>query len=270
MKKCVVINSLSFSGMTWIELMLGTHPSVAAIGPADQSWDWLLHNKTKDLSHFSTNTRIFWESLKASGKVVPGNFVESVLEHKNAETLLIDNPSEQFRAEELQSSGIIVTEVALVRDLRDIVSIHKRRNPSQTVRAQSKSTGWLKPSARTLANRISSGLKSYRFEDARDNTMAFLRELGGIVEAEYRAESVRYWEYNQLNFGGNWGPLSLVAYHQDGVQPSDDRYVRFYQDSYRQQALSADFRLPMTPPELVTFSIGLGLIQRRLGYKIFK
>jgi hypothetical protein len=264
----LLIRSVSYSGVTWLELLLATHPLVVSIGPADRSWGWLRGTDSRPSQEYSSTCSEFWSSFRESGQFREGEFIEQIVERTGCSTLVLDNPSDEFSRLELEKPNLNVHEVHLIRDPIDVMKSYQRSNPKATVRSQLKRDGWLRNSIEVLAKTKLSGGRVVHYEDLLEDPLATLNSLGSALGLVFPPDSLRYWEFDHITFGGNTGPLSLVGYHLTGKKPKDSRYEAFYNLSYSGKGATIPTRRSLQSFKLKVLMLLLtGNLRHNLGYK---
>lgn len=217
--KVVILNiqTLSYSGTTWLNLLLGSHSDTFAFGPPHRAWALrekkfegacLIHGKNCDFwSRFgetwNEDDNFFLALAKASGKRV----------------FLMDNASQDFINATMSHPDVQLLHGRYVRDGRAITASYARKMKAKGVSYISSimPDGWFYPSFQgipILETLRSQGHLVARYEDAVTDQAAFLKAAGDFIGINYTPDSYRFWEWDHHITSGNYGPMAMVKLHQ--------------------------------------------------------
>ena len=90
----VVVNSLSYTGTTWLNLVLGSHPRAFTIGPPDRVYQLLRTNPIErpvNACRVHGPTCQFWEEFCAQYNPSENYYVQ-LAAHAQCDFLVINNP----------------------------------------------------------------------------------------------------------------------------------------------------------------------------------
>ena len=130
MIKVLNISALSYSGTTWLNLILGSHKKALAIGPPHRLWE-ARSNKFEDVCRIHKNCP-FWRGFGKSWDQKE-NFFVALSRYSGKEVFLMDNAPENFLKETVAHSQIELVNGYYVRDARAITASYARKNADQGV-----------------------------------------------------------------------------------------------------------------------------------------
>lgn len=209
--KIVVIRSLAYSGTTWINLVLGSHPSGLALGPplrvwkldpADADQACRVHPRGCDLwAPFIRD----WDRRRS--------FFLQLAEHTGKRLLVLNNPLSMDRRE-FRHRGLEVKYVYVVRDGRANVASLVRHDADRFPSYYEAVRQWLQPHTAALRREMEQTPERdrllIRYEDAMADPRAMLDAVGGLVGETYPDNAVRFWEYEHHPVGGNAGTITML------------------------------------------------------------
>ena len=203
----VVVDALSYSGTTWLNLVLGSHERAFTLGPPDRAWS--LRDKgfaRASLVHDEEDT--FWRGFdKAWDR--KENFLIALAGHANATHIIFDNPSARFRDEVMSDPRIAVKTLRYFRDGRAISASYWRRNRHLRYADTIAPGGWLYHSFMAFPPAAKHS-QDFHYEACRDDPLGFLRRAGDFIGLAYDARALRFWEWDHHITSGNQGPIALI------------------------------------------------------------
>ncbi len=268
--KIVIIHSLSFTGTTWINTLLGCHERAFAMGPPDRvvnlrdkGWD--------DACRVHGETCRFWPDFyrKYDKKK---NFFLQLADAAQKDYLIINNPILRGAAEkELDSPDVVVKDIYVVRDGRAVSASYCRHYPESDFYDAVKD--WFMPSAVNFPfDPDNPDAMSVRYEDVVGDQHAFMRDAGRFLGLEYPEHFYKFWEFDHHITAGNAGTISMIRRFQEGrnfgIKERD-----FYEGEYQRLKDEPDkpmvderWREELGERELFLFDHFCGAVNHRWGY----
>ena len=271
MAKAVVVNisSLSYTGTTWINVLLGCHREAFALGPPDrvvtmyeEGWEqacmihgcecsfWPQFHKTYD-----PNQNFYVQLAAASGR----RFV------------VINNPFMRSKSEkDLHDAEIVVKNVRVVRDGRAICRSYRRNNPGKHFYD---AVRWLAQfGSQFRFDEQDPDVLCVRYEDVARDQFAAVERFGGFIGLTYPPNFYKFWEFDHHPTAGNAAPYGMILWHQRGRKWGDSRR-EFYQKEFERLEREAHkpifdegWKRDLTRRELFLFDHFCGEINERWGY----
>ena len=284
-EELVVVNIVapSFSGATWANLVLGTHPEAFSIGEMDR-----IHKMGHAVCTLHGESCDVWSRFDAADSENPFLQLRRLTGHR----LFIVNNSKRFLACQ-RAPSILSKFVFLVRDGRAVVASAVRKSPEKSIWATAGS--W----ARTIRQKQ----RLLRKEDRRDIMHVVYENLRGNPAAQFEAicdflgmtfddQMIDYSRHPHHFLGGNVGTLSMAARaqgietlfaakHDRGiaeVKMSQSHYR--LDDSGRQRQIDLGYyhrsdpvsfrderwKAELSDWQLRVFAVRAGRLNRALGY----
>jgi len=235
----VNIESLSYSGTTWINLLLGCHPRAMALGPPNRVVDLFYEGSSDghDACRVHAEQCTFWPRFFAQADR-SRNFFVQVAELCERDIIVINNAFGGGRAAaELRHPDIMVKRVGVVRDGRAILASYGKYHPESDF--LDTITQWFCPFAASVPyERANPDVLSVRYEDVVCDQRGFIDKAGRFIGIEYPQDFVRFWAFPHHLIGCNPGPLALIQRHLGvafrGVnrEEQEQRYQRLLRDPH--------------------------------------
>lgn len=284
MKKLTVvnINSLSYTGTTWINLILGCHERAMAIGPLDRFWGVVTNSlsghwwvagepvNTHCLVHGSKCD--FWPGF-LENYYINQNIFLSLAAYTGKSVLVTNNLSDPGLKSMLRDEAIEVKNIYVARDGRRLVESYLRKN---------KEKNYLQGITEFLQTSFSNfyfdekdrSSLSLRYEDIMRDPGESLRLFSSFVGIEYSNDALCYWKRRQHLVGGNPGTIATLRL-SEGLSIAEFAGADFYRQQFeRMQRLGAhgffDQRSTagtVSPMDLFLFDCLAGSDNERLGYE---
>jgi len=216
--KILNIQTLSYSGTTWLNLLLGSHPQAMAIGPPHRLWKsresnfydaCLVHGKEckfwpKFFTEWDQNENFFVALSRFSGKTI----------------FLMDNADQNFIDETMNHPDITHLKGRYVRDGRAITASYARKMKDSGVDyIQSIKPGnWFHASFQAippLEELYELGNLVIHYEDVVSNQEKFLSQVGSFLNVAYQSDALRFWEKDHHITCGNTGPIAMIRLEQE-------------------------------------------------------
>ena len=278
MSKVTVLNldALSYSGTTWLNLLLGSHPDVFALGPPHRVWSLkdekfegacLIHGKACEFwSGFGEN----WDKKE--------NFFLALARHSGKKIFLIDNAHQEFIDVTMKHQDVEVLQGRYIRDARAITASYVRKMSDKGISYidSIQPTGWFYasfmsiPSLNELQN---AGQFVTHYEDAVKDQTKFLKTAGDYLGIDYDESAYRFWEADHHITSGNQGPIAMIKLYQ-GENVGDFESKSVYQEQLDRliknptKAFSDErWKKQLTNDDLQEFDRLLGKKNSALGYQ---
>lgn len=243
---CVIdIRSLSYTGTTWINLLVGSHPTVFALGPPQRVYRALDGSiAASQLCRNHAEDCTFWPSALA--ELSEHSSIHAGLASLTGCThVALNNPFVDPRGlTDLEAPGVKVIGLSVVRDVRAVVASHRRRHDT-SVR---ESAEWVRAHAGLADAASSPGLRLQHEAVVADphRALAQVAEVTGIA---WGPDAHRFWEFEHHPVGGNGGPINVL---RAGRAPD--------------RATQADWSTELTPDDLATIRSIAGSVHEAWGY----
>jgi hypothetical protein len=265
----VAVEALSYSGTTWLNLVLGSHPKAFALGPPWRVWK-LREHEFRGANLVWGDDDTFWTGFHRTWDRNE-NFLIALGRHAGATHIILDNPSPEFRAEVMTHPSIEICELRYVRDGRAISSSFARKNPELKYLDTILPTGWLYHSFQNFSRRAIDDV-SFCYENCIANPIEFLERVGRCIGLTYTSDALRFWEYDHHITWGNPGTIGLLRVAK-GRHPGSFDGVEFYGAQFEKLLLDPlhGFRdqrwsVNMSRENLFDFDLVLGEQNANLGY----
>jgi len=266
----VDIRSLSYTGTTWINVLLGCHEKAFALGPPDRFFDrskWTSQN----LCRVHQANCQFWPDFLE--KYDPSNnlFVE-LAKYSGKDIILINNPSLGGKAERhLKDSRVKVMRLYLVRDGRAVVCSYIRKNPKIDFYDAVKE--WYLPAIRGfLTHYPCPPNDTFTYEDITSNQSGFIKAIGSRLGIKYPDNFYRFWEFDHHIIAGNRSVYGLIGYlgQQRSFAFKDSEFYLGQAERLRCHAEAPirdeRWRDELGPREQYIFDYFCGEFNARMGY----
>ena len=263
----LVIRSLSYTGTTWFNTILGANEDTFTIGIADRLF---------------SEKQNCWETLciihGRSCELWPGlfpqiNFEENIYlqlsKMLKKRVLVINNPIQNGEAEKhLRHPDIMVKEVRLVRNGLAICASYKRKYPEKTFKAAV--DDFFFPSASVFEfDPDDSRALSLQYEKVVEDTTPYLKLIGSFIGIDYSMNALNFWNYPLHLTGGNMSIASLDKYMNEGKEITDSFYKEKFEleNSSKNTSFKDDrWRSELSPDEIQYYLGKCALINQKWGY----
>jgi len=266
----VVIRSLSFTGTTWINTLLGCHPRAFALGPPDRVID-LYDQGWHEACRVHGRSCAFWPEFHQ--RYDPeGNFYLQLAEFAGKDFIVVNNPFSGTKADaDLHHDDIAMKEMRVVRDGRAICRSYIRYYPEnsylQAVR------DWFRGPAEAFDFYPDDpGVLCMRYEDVVDDQFTWIGKFGEFLRLEYPENTYKFWEFEHHMAAGNSGMWAFLAQHQAGRRAVFKR-KGFYESEYARLLREPEkpikdesWKAELTRWDRLVFERYCGPINERWGY----
>lgn len=268
----VVIRSLSYSGTTWVNLLLGCHERAFSFGPpgdfdvpsGDRPW-----KRGRCFVH--QDACGFWPAFEAEWDGEENLFV-ALAARSGRNVIIINNPpGDEPWTSRLANDRVAVKEMILLRDGRAICASHQQHHAGTPFE---ETLAWFRAGAEGLLASASSDALRVKYEDVVADRARALGRIGEWLGLEYHADAQRFWAFEHHIVGGNGGTVRLLRDLQ-GVEPfpedarGHDRYAALAERirAGETTVMHDDrWRTDLTGEQRRAFDERCGEVQRAMGY----
>lgn len=264
----VFVRSLSYTGTTWLNLVLGGHERAFVLGPADQAWNeraggW------RDRCRVHGGTCAFWPAF--GQRYDPqGNFFVQLAEASGRDVIVTNNLVPNGAGRELSHPRLVVKPIQFVRDGRAIAASYARKFPEKSFLD---AVQWMKPSFSTFRfDRDDPDLLCLRYEDVLADQDALLERAGAWLGLEYDRSALEYWRWDHHPAAGNMGTNMMLRLAQ-GLDAGGGKDAGFYREQFerlqRGEGVFRDERWKeeLSRRDLFVFDHLCGTDNERFGYE---
>lgn len=272
----VNIVSTSYSGSTWVNMLLGSHSTAFSIG----SIDWIGRVDDAVCSLHGRDCPL-WSQYDPKSPENP--FVQ--IARLTGKRVLIVSNTRKFRDAQ-KDPAIRSRYVWLVRDGRAVAASTLRKYPE--VGAWRASRNWkrtVRKNKRLLSKQDPASVLSLRYEEVVTDTEAHVRRACEFLGLEFEPAMLKYYEQEQHLIGGNIGTVSVVAQRQNvqalhnaliapiEIEGKDEVAGRrgqwdltYYRQNSPDQFVDERWKQEMSDRQLLMFRLAAGRMNRKLGY----
>ncbi|MBW2119857.1 MAG: hypothetical protein JRH09_18320 [Deltaproteobacteria bacterium] len=271
--KLVCIYSSSYTGTTWLNLVMASHPRAIYLGPYDQA--------RKNLEDMQSSACLIHGS---SCSLWPGflekydrnrNFLVQLAEYTGNEYIVINNPilNGSEYAADITSGEVELIPIIVVRDLRAQYASRLRKYPQQDkVDVLNQYVRWCAAHPMQMIQRYPQA-SIIRYEEARDDVVQVLKRLEPQIGLAYDSSAAEHWEHDHHPVAGNHGPISFIAFAH-GLEYPDFPGLDHYRKQFKairegQQSAFQDerWKKELSDEQKSMFDQLYGEINQKFGYK---
>ena len=267
---CIVeIISVSYSGSTWLNLLLGTHDrafSVGEIVSIDRSEGPIECSRHGDACPV-------WSHVKYSRQQT--DIFSQLQQLTQKDIFVVNNPRRLSHL--LDVPGFKRKTIHLVRDGRAVIASTIRKYPETTAWAASRH--WSRTIKKNLGRfkaRPESDKLLVRYEDLSEDTEANLQRICSFIGTEFQPSMLSYWGADHCFMGGSRGTLFSVANKRNEVPRSNtpirenivgfEKEKGFYTSQDPASFTDERWRSELTTKQLRVFKWAAGRLNRKFGY----
>lgn len=227
------VHSLSFTGTTWLNILMGSHPTCFTLGPPDRAWRMDADDAAEACIVHRADCEFWPRFLRGYDR--DRNYFVQLAEASGCRIVVLNNPTPALAERELDHPSVDVRHVTLVRDGRAVLASLLRQVPDRYASAYDAVRGWLEPALRSLETLVppDAGHSLFlRFEDAARDPRAALDRIGELLGIHYPENALRYWEHTHHLAAGNWGAVSVLRRLQGlaGLEDWNETLPPFYDE----------------------------------------
>ena len=271
--RVVSVFSSSYTGTTWLNFAMASHPDAFYLGPYDWARQTLKDQKEAACLLHGPDCG-FWPGFFSQYDETD-NFFTQLAAYAGKSHIIINNPileEGEFQAD-LESPRVELIPVIVVRDLRAQFASRLRKYPDvNPVQILKDYVAWCAKRPVQMINQYPQA-PVINYELARSDVASTLNQISGYTGLSYQASPERFWEFEHHPVAGNDGPCSFVAFHQ-GVEYPDFVGIEHYREQFRQtlEAEGGEFKDERWKTELSLyqkfyFDEHYGQINQAFGYE---
>lgn len=229
--KVLDIRSMSYTGTSWLNTVLGCHKLALAMGPPDRFNDlWrdnpgalcLVHGRECEL----------WPRFCEQYDPATG-FFEQLSDFTGRTVFVLNNPLPDGFGRELERPGVEAIRIYLVRDARAVSASYARHFD---VPLREAIATWTAPSLRSFLNSYNVNPRNlFRYEDLRADPDAAIARIGRLAGLEFPTNAVRYWDFEHHLVSANRGMIACIKLHQGQELTDDWDGLAFYQEQVERE-----------------------------------
>jgi hypothetical protein len=264
----VCLRSLSYTGTTWLNSVLGGHPDVLALGPIDAVWDRITGKSSSPVCLIHGHECDFWPDFVEKYREDKNLFIE-LAQHSGKSILITNNLSEAGVGRYLQHPKVRTKYIQVVRDGRALTASYHRKFPHK--KYYQSITEFLQPSFQDFYfDPHNQDVLCLRYEDVVKDQEAHLSQMGDFLGVAYSKEALEYWKWNHHLISGNQGTISALKFHQ-GLPVLNFESRQFYEAQFNSlqadsQSFSDERQQSLTRLQRYIFDALAGCDNQRFGY----
>lgn len=265
-----VIRSLSYTGTTWVNLVLGSHPRALALGPPEVLWEPAIDPRKLCAVHGRRCS--FWPSV---GRHLPASGRFSAIAHAAGRDCLVINNPLLASAADLAADDVDLRYIYVVRDGRAVLRSLLAHSGDRFRDSLDACRAWVSVFTSALIEEFQSQDHAMivRYEDVVANTAVHLAEIGAFLGLDYGPHAHRFWEYEHHPIGGNGGTVALLrALQRQGVAEHElgERYgamLRLARAEPDTRLVDETWQQELATDDRIAFDTVMGTLNARLGYE---
>lgn len=266
--KVVRITSISYTGTTWINVLLGCHETAFALGPPDRFYRHFESEPDK-LCLVHGGKCELWPAFCASyDRSKP--FFSQLASFTGKRIFVINNPVPEGFGRELEEPGLDIVPVFVVRDGRAVAASYARHLGVSFEKAVLE---WYAPAIKSLMGAIRQSPFLLRHEDVLESPASRLQPIGNALGIGYAGNVHEYWRWPHHPISGNQGMFAMLKLHQ-GLELSNFRGREFYESQFQTASAASGGRFEdnrweqdLTPADRLLFERSCGDENVELGYQ---
>ncbi len=271
----VNIRSLSYSGTTWINTVLGSHEDAITIGPPDRIWNICKEKNENDIANACLvhNKKCeFWPNFIKEYDINK-NFFEQLATFSGKKVIVLNNPSKNFIESEMSSDKIDIKFIKVIRDGRANIHSAMRHHPERHKNVFEAARDWYIPAIRRLDKQVSNEHFLLKYESLIFDFGETIKRLSSFIGIDYSINCRKYWEYDHHLVAGNTGMIDLLQKLQ-GLEGFEHKRSDFYQKALKD--LSNDNEVPVydtswqqtfSREDIVAYDFLVGSIHEYFGFE---
>lgn len=262
----VNVVAVSYSGSTWLNLVLGSHSQAFSVGEMDQIRKYQRVRCTVHGDDCAT-----WKDFDMHSPVNP--FVQ--LHELTGKKVFVVNNVRRFLPDQ-KHPRIRSRFIWVIRDGRAVMASALRKYPHlSNWRAARDWARSLRKKKQLLRRQPPESRLTVHYERLQQDQPKYVARMCEHCGLDYEPSMIEFWNRMHCFIGGNWGPLYQLAQAQgitlprkEGsmikVKPKDDRSLYKTQDpgAFRDERWKTD----LTDRQLKIFALAAGRLNVSLGY----
>ena len=260
-KKIINLNCLSYSGVTWINLVLGSNNKSLYIGPPHR----LFNEKNIKLCLICEKCD-FWEKIEIKKKKI----ISNIFKNNNISHIFTNNANNDFY-EECDSFFLKKYEILLIRDARAITLSYLKKNKTKINYFNSiHPEGWFYHSFQNLPNLDVYKNLVIKYEDICLQPVKFFKIISDYVEIDFNESQLKFWEYDHHLIMGNKGPIDVIKrFKRRNLFPYNlNKKINNYKKTFEiSKNFSKSWKKEISHEQRFFFDLVLGEKNNTLGYE---
>ncbi len=272
--RVINITSLSFTGTSWLNTLLGCHFDGFAMGPPDR-FDSLFASDPSKLCLVHGAQCSFWPQFCREYDLAQNFFVQFM--NKTGKRIVAINnpiPAPKGFGRHLEHPQVETKRVFMVRDGRAVAASYARHLKVPFEKAVKE---WFRPAIEgMIALQRSDGGPVIRHEDAMADPGKALATVGTLMGITYPPNAPRYWEFDHHLVAANSGMVALIRLHHGLPLPNfADR--DFYEQQYKEAVAGGSdseakfnderWKTELTAADRAMFDEQCGRFNQHFGYE---
>lgn len=272
--RVVVLRSLSYSGTSWVNLVLGSHPDAMALGPSDRLWR--LPESEADLACLVHREKCWFWPPFIRGYERSKNVLIQLAHYSEKSIIVLNNPTAQMFDKVLQDPALELKFIQVVRDGRANLHSVMRHHPDRHACVYDAARNWLRPAVERLNRYFQANGFDYirlHYEDMVTNPTEALPRIGAFLGVNYPENAVKYWEHEHHLIAGNTGVIDLLQRLQGGTgfshrrKEAYDEFLARTKANPEQPVTDESWRDAFSRADSLAYDYVMGSLHEDLGYE---
>jgi len=268
----VIIRSVSYTGTTWINLILGSHERAIALGPPLRAYELSVEQADDACLLHGADCELWPEFVRNRDR--NESFFHQLSEASGKDVIVLNNPL-SLDPKEFDYPGIKVKYFHVVRDGRaNVVSLMQHAG-DRFESIYDATREWILRFNQGLSQQMSQldDVFFVRYEDVIVDPGEFLENAGAFIGIDYPENATRYWEFEQHPVSGNGGAIDMLRRLKgmEGVSHSRwDTYelmLRLYEEEPDCRVIDETWRDKLSLEERFAYDFIYGDMHEKYGYK---
>jgi hypothetical protein len=258
--------AVSFTGATWVSLVLGSRPEVLAVGNPERALQ-RLRDDPADACRIHRAACPLWPAFAGEWDG-EGNPFERLARFAGKKALVLRNPKSRV-LDELSAAGCAISHIVIVRDLRPLLASWMRKKPGHDI-VQAIDLWGFNAARMTQRHLRRPGAVVIRHDLASADPDYLYARLSEATGRAYGPEQGRFWEHDHHIVAGNGGTMRTVIAWQQNESHSQAFYTDFIDSAARQgETRFRDERWRAELDRYVLYVIDrcLGAYQEEMGFE---
>ncbi|MCA9290515.1 MAG: hypothetical protein KDA25_05270 [Phycisphaerales bacterium] len=226
----VNVTSPSYTGTTWLCLLLGSHARAFTLGPPDRVWSMRADPERagREACRVHGEACGFWPSFFAQYDA-SRNFYVQLGAFSGRDVIVINNPTPAHVAAELQDPALTVRPLEMIRDARALATSYARHHRVDVYDAIVDFAQHLPRSFAWSPDR--EDVLGLRYEDLMSDPRGHVARFASFVGLDYDERALAFWEFDHHITSGNQGTIALLKFFQ-GLPVPNFRNRAFYEAQF--------------------------------------
>lgn len=272
----VVIHAAGYSGATWLNVILGSHESAMAMGPATRLFD-LQHQDKNTACYIHRENCTLWPSFLKKN-IEKGNFFFELAKLSNKKYFIVNYPKQSDYKQEIANQGYQVLHLKMVRDGRANLysKLRHDRNSRRHETISNVILSWQIPKWQQINDELPKDESLWllvRYEDLLTNPEPTLQSLSRFLGISYSSDSLKFWEFEHHLTAGNTAIIDSICKMQNlvGYNHHREEYYETYLQQIQSNQISTfhdeEWKEKLSKADRVAFDCLFGPINQSLGYE---